>query len=56
MTPGTVKDTDCGRCVACLDKPKFGGKRTRRKRCQAPQLDFLRARLGEGVDECRQMR
>ena len=31
---GCMKD-DCGECLACLDKPKFGGKGTKKRACQA---------------------
>jgi len=31
---------DCGQCVNCLDKPKFGGPNVRRHACSAPQPKF----------------
>ena len=32
VCPGCVRD-DCGTCVYCLDKPKFGGANVKRQRC-----------------------
>ena len=29
---GCTRD-DCGKCIGCLDKPKFGGKNTRKQAC-----------------------
>ncbi len=29
---GCMRD-DCGQCVACLDKPRFGGKGTKKRAC-----------------------
>jgi hypothetical protein len=29
---GCTRD-DCGQCFACLDKPRFGGKGTKKKAC-----------------------
>jgi hypothetical protein len=31
---GCMRD-DCGQCVACADKPRFGGKGTKKKACTA---------------------
>ncbi|XP_041933652.1 histone-lysine N-methyltransferase 2A isoform X3 [Alosa sapidissima] len=31
--PGCLTQDDCGRCVHCLDKPKFGGPNTKRQCC-----------------------
>ncbi|XP_028819501.1 uncharacterized protein kmt2ba isoform X2 [Denticeps clupeoides] len=30
---GCVQEEDCGRCINCLDKPKFGGPNTKRQCC-----------------------
>ena len=32
---------DCGKCVACLDKPKFGGMNTMRQSCRARKCTSL---------------
>lgn len=29
------QQVDCGICIDCLDKPKFGGKGTRKQKCKA---------------------
>ena len=34
---------DCGVCAACLDKPKFGGKGTRRQACDSKRAAFTNA-------------
>uniref|UniRef100_A0A8C1NM41 [histone H3]-lysine(4) N-methyltransferase n=1 Tax=Cyprinus carpio TaxID=7962 RepID=A0A8C1NM41_CYPCA len=33
---GCLHEEDCGRCINCLDKPKFGGPNTKRQ-CCSPQ-------------------
>ena len=42
---------DCGLCIPCLDKPKFGGRGTRkrrceRRRCQGPTVAALHDLIG----------
>ena len=30
---GCLKQNDCGRCINCKDKPKFGGNGVRKQKC-----------------------
>ncbi|XP_030231052.1 methyl-CpG-binding domain protein 1b isoform X2 [Gadus morhua] len=39
--------TDCGKCDFCRDKPKFGGRNTKRQKCRLRQCQS-RAKLGPG--------
>ena len=53
---GCMRD-DCGTCVACMDKPRFGGRGSKKKACLArtcrmrgpvPQGQALAVNLPEG--------
>lgn len=34
------RDTDCGKCDFCMDKPKFGGSNKKRQKCRLRQCKF----------------
>ena len=36
VKPTAAAAVDCGKCLNCLDKPRFGGPGLKRKRCSAP--------------------
>ncbi|XP_028325924.1 uncharacterized protein kmt2bb isoform X2 [Gouania willdenowi] len=41
---GCIHEDDCGRCVNCLDKPKFGGPNTKRQCCVYKRCDQVEER------------
>ncbi|XP_055053098.2 uncharacterized protein kmt2bb [Misgurnus anguillicaudatus] len=41
---GCHHEEDCGRCINCLDKPKFGGPNTKRQCCVYKRCDAVEAR------------
>ena len=41
---------DCGECVFCLDKPKFGGPNTKRQKCVHKQNEASHASGAGGED------
>ena len=45
-----LQQADCGECVNCLDKPKFGGPFTRRQACKL-KLEKLKALAAGGACE-----
>ncbi|CAL8337240.1 unnamed protein product [Merluccius merluccius] len=42
-----LSTTDCGTCDFCIDKPKFGGRNTKRQKCRLRQCR-RQAKLGRG--------
>lgn len=38
FTSGLSHQNDCGECLYCLDKPKYGGKGTKRQKCVRKRL------------------
>ncbi|XP_029958017.1 histone-lysine N-methyltransferase 2B isoform X2 [Salarias fasciatus] len=48
---GCNHEEDCGRCINCLDKPKFGGPNTKRQCCvykRCDQIELRKARRLSG--------
>ncbi|XP_052472362.1 histone-lysine N-methyltransferase 2B [Carassius gibelio] len=41
---GCLHEEDCGRCINCLDKPKFGGPNTKRQCCVYKRCDQVEKR------------
>ncbi|XP_028678866.1 histone-lysine N-methyltransferase 2A [Erpetoichthys calabaricus] len=41
---GCLHQDDCGKCINCLDKPKFGGKNTKRQCCVFKKCDKIEQR------------
>ncbi|XP_016325854.1 histone-lysine N-methyltransferase 2B-like [Sinocyclocheilus anshuiensis] len=41
---GCLHEEDCGRCINCLDKPKFGGPNTKRQCCVYKRCDQVEER------------
>ncbi|XP_016417736.1 histone-lysine N-methyltransferase 2B-like, partial [Sinocyclocheilus rhinocerous] len=41
---GCLHEEDCGRCINCLDKPKFGGPNTKRQCCIYKRCDQVEER------------
>ncbi|TSN03400.1 Histone-lysine N-methyltransferase 2B [Bagarius yarrelli] len=41
---GCLHEEDCGKCVNCLDKPKFGGRNTKRQCCVFKRCDEVEER------------
>ncbi|XP_066516120.1 histone-lysine N-methyltransferase 2B [Hoplias malabaricus] len=41
---GCLHEEDCGRCINCLDKPKFGGPNTKRQCCVFKRCDHIEER------------
>ncbi|XP_041648358.1 histone-lysine N-methyltransferase 2B isoform X2 [Cheilinus undulatus] len=41
---GCNREDDCGRCMNCLDKPKFGGPNTKRQCCVYKRCDQIEER------------
>ena len=37
---GCLQDDDCGECLFCKDKPKFGGKGKKKKCCIRKKCEF----------------
>ncbi|XP_053362977.1 histone-lysine N-methyltransferase 2B [Clarias gariepinus] len=41
---GCLHEEDCGKCINCLDKPKFGGRNTKRQCCVFKRCDEVEER------------
>uniref|UniRef100_A0A8C8VJV7 [histone H3]-lysine(4) N-methyltransferase n=1 Tax=Pelusios castaneus TaxID=367368 RepID=A0A8C8VJV7_9SAUR len=48
---GCLKLQDCGTCVNCLDKPKFGGPNTKKQCCVYRKCDKIEARKMERLSK-----
>ncbi|CAM4697069.1 histone-lysine N-methyltransferase 2B [Caretta caretta] len=48
---GCLKLQDCGACVNCLDKPKFGGPNTKKQCCVYRKCDKIEARKMERLSK-----
>ncbi|XP_034972971.2 histone-lysine N-methyltransferase 2B isoform X1 [Zootoca vivipara] len=48
---GCLKLQDCGECINCLDKPKFGGPNTKKQCCVYRKCDKIEARRVERLSK-----
>uniref|UniRef100_A0A8C0GDT4 [histone H3]-lysine(4) N-methyltransferase n=1 Tax=Chelonoidis abingdonii TaxID=106734 RepID=A0A8C0GDT4_CHEAB len=48
---GCLKLQDCGTCINCLDKPKFGGPNTKKQCCVYRKCDKIEARKMERLSK-----
>ena len=58
LRQGGLEIKDCGECVFCLDKPRYGGKGTKRQKCinkKVPSVSPVKAWASLRVTSLQQM-